>query len=180
MSISSGLYQKSSRGAEAIATRQHGLTPRLRSLLILVDGKRNPDELSRLSGVADAPALLAHLLEQGFIERVASAAPAPAPQPALAGGPASGFGASVPPSGFGMSGPAGTVSLKDAQRFAVRRLTDLMGPTAEQLCLRIEETKTAAEYLLAAARALEVVKQFGGPQMAADLAAELQARRPLT
>lgn len=172
-----GLYHKSAKGAEAIATRQHGLTPRLRSLLILIDGKRPPHELARLSGAADAPALLAQLLEQGFIEPAAASAPAP-PQSAPSG-PASGFGVSGLPSGFGLSGPPGTVSLKEAQRFAVRRLTDLMGPGAEQLCLRIEGSKTPQEFMLAAARALDVVRQFGGEQMAAQLRADIQAHRPI-
>lgn len=178
MISTNGLYHKSPKGAEAIATRQHGLAPRLRSLLILIDGKRGPDELARLSGAADAASLLEQLLEQGFIEP-AAAAMEPVPQPVPAG-PSSGFGVSGLPSGFGVSGPPGTVSLKEAQRFAVRRLTDLMGPTAEQLCLRIESAKTAQEFMQAAARALEVVRQFGGEQMAMQLRADIQAHRPLS
>ena len=39
------VYHKSAKGAEAIATRQHGLSPKLRSMLILIDGKRTDGRL---------------------------------------------------------------------------------------------------------------------------------------
>ena len=44
------IYHKTPKGTEAIANRQSGLAPRLRSLLIMVDGKRSlsgPDGTDR-------------------------------------------------------------------------------------------------------------------------------------
>lgn len=86
------IYHKAAKGAEAIATRQHGLSPKLRSMLILIDGKRTFDDLARLSQMlGDTDELLGQLLDEGFIEP-GGAAPvhtpaASAPAPLAAGVP---------------------------------------------------------------------------------------------
>ena len=51
------IYQKSGKGAQAISTRQHGLTPKQRSMLILVDGKRSFEELAKLAAMLGEPGL---------------------------------------------------------------------------------------------------------------------------
>lgn len=158
------LYCKSAKGAEAIAKRQHGLAPKLRSMLILVDGKRGFDELARLSqALGESEHLLDHLLEQGFIEESATL-----PEAARAGRPAP-----IAPAADVM-----TVSLTEAQRFAVRRLTDLLGPTAEALCMRIEAARNAQDYHAAIARAEDVVREIRGAHAAIDFAALLEAHKP--
>ena len=42
------IYRKTEKGQAEIATRQFKLVPRLRSALILIDGKRNDEELRKL------------------------------------------------------------------------------------------------------------------------------------
>ena len=76
-------YQKSALGAEAIATRSSLLTPRLRTMLIMVDGKRSWDELAK---IGDVDQLLPQLSELGFVEPLGgrAAAPAAATPPATA------------------------------------------------------------------------------------------------
>ena len=75
------IYHKSAKGAEAIATRQHGLGPRQRSLLILIDGKKNFEDLAKLSAMlGDTAQLLDELEAGGFIE-AAAGAPAASPGP---------------------------------------------------------------------------------------------------
>ncbi|MDP3085766.1 MAG: hypothetical protein Q8N44_19040, partial [Rubrivivax sp.] len=64
------IYRKTAKGLTEIATREHRLTPRLRSALIVTDGKRNDAELRALIS-QQADETLASLLEQGFIEAVA-------------------------------------------------------------------------------------------------------------
>ncbi len=156
------VYQKSPKGSEAIATRQHGLAPKLRSLLILVDGKRGFEDLEKLSQ-GDTGELLGQLLDDGFIEPTAAAAAsavrtAPAP----------------------LAPMASAISLADAQRFAVRRLTDMLGPNAEELCMRIEAARNVHDFMAAMARAESVVRQFKGADATAQLIAEFQAHRPTT
>lgn len=162
MSVTKRVYQKSAKGSEAIATRQHGLGPRLRSLLIMVDGKRGFDELAKLSqATGDTEQLLGQLLEQGFIEPSAliPAAPVSAPAPlALA--------------------PKAGISLIEAQRFLSRRLTDLLGPNAEELCLRIEAARNLHDFQAAVTRAEGMLRQFKSANTAAQFAAEAQAHMP--
>lgn len=165
------VYHKSAKGTEAIATRQHGLVPKLRSLLILVDGKRGFEELVRLSQIlGDTEELLGQLLDQGFIEPVAGAAPAPVTAgPARAAAPAP-----APPA------PVGTAPIKliDAQRFVSRRLTDLLGPNADDLCLRIEAARNLKDFQAAVARAEGILRQYKSAQVSAEFAADVQAHMP--
>jgi hypothetical protein len=155
------VYQKSAKGAEAIATRQHGLTPKLRSMLIMIDGKRGLEELSKLSQMpGDAEQLLAQLLEQGFIEPGAAAVPpssAPAPLAAA---------------------PAQAIGLHEAQRFVSRRLTDLLGPNAEEMCLRIEAARNTHDFQVAVKQAEGMLRQFKSASVAAAFSAEVHAHMP--
>ena len=164
------VYHKSAKGTEAIATRQHGLSPKLRSMLILIDGKRTFDDLAHLSQMlGDTGELLGQLLDQGFIEPGAIVA---APAPARASAPA--------PLGTA-SGPvplAPTMTLAEAQRFASRRLTDLLGPNAEELCLRIEAARNVHDFHVAVSRAEGMLRQFVNAHTAAEFAAEIQSHMP--
>ena len=165
MPHTSAVYQKSAKGAQAIATRDHALPPKLRSMLILVDGKRGFDELAKLSTMlGDTAQLLTQLLEQGYIEpNHSAAAPAPAaPQAPIQPAPAA----------------VRTVPLAEAQRFAVRRLTDILGPTGEDLCMRIEATRNAHDFLQAVKSAERVLRDFNGNEVADRFAQEMQAHRP--
>ena len=166
------VYHKSAKGSDAIATRQHGLTPKQRSMLIMIDGKRGFDELVRISHALGEPEqLLSQLLDEGFIEPMPGAAPVPhaaAPHsaPAVNTGPA--------------SLPAGTtaITLKEAQRYAARKLTDILGPNAEEICIRIESARNLHDLQVAVARAEGMVRQYKGAQKAADFVADLHAHMP--
>jgi len=156
------VYHKSAKGTEAIATRQHGLGPKLRSMLIMVDGKRGFEELVRLSAMlGDTEELLGQLLEQGFIEPVA---PAPVAPKAEAPAP--------------IAPAAAPISLIEAQRFVSRRLTALLGPNAEELCLKIEAARTVKDFQAAVARAEGILRQYKSAHTAEEFAAEVQAHMP--
>jgi hypothetical protein len=71
------IYRKTSKGIREIETRECHLSPRLRTALILVDGRRGDSELRRMI-FGEADETLRALLEQGFIEAVAAAAPSTA------------------------------------------------------------------------------------------------------
>lgn len=169
----SAVYHKSARGSEALAKRDPALTPKLRSTLILVDGKRRFDELAKMAQVlGDAEQLLGALADLGFIEPAADGAPEPVtmPTPIDVTGPAS--VPAPPPSQFP------SVPLAEAKRFAVRRLTDLLGPTGESLCLRLEAARNAQEFMSAVHRAEAVLRDFNGAKVAAQFAADIEAHRP--
>lgn len=163
------VYRKSAKGAESIANRQSGLTPKLRSVLIMVDGKRTYEDHARMASVVgDVDTLLGQLLSEGFIEVVQTlavpAATAPTPAPAA---PAPTAVAAAP-----------VRTLKEAQRAASRRLNDLLGPSAESLCIRIEGAKTPEAYSAAVTRATDFLRSYGGDEMANRFAADMALNLP--
>ena len=159
------VYRKSAQGAAALATRDPVLSMRMRSLLILVDGKRSADELARLSPSAEeVQQLFVHMLELGMIE------PVPPPPGATA--------ASAEVSQSAAPAPARIVTLQEAQRAAVRGLTNMLGPTADDLCMRIESARTAQDLQAAIKRAELAIRTARGTQAAAAFMADMQARRP--
>ena len=146
------VYRKTAKGISEIETRAHRLAPRTRSTLILVDGHRSSDALPPLVG-PEAPQMLAALLELGFIEEV-TAAPVPPPPMATAASP----------------GTLG-VPFDKLRRDAVRTLTDLVGPVAEPLAIRMERARTTEELRPLLALALQSIANTRGRQAAADYAA---------
>ncbi|WP_141512925.1 hypothetical protein [Ramlibacter sp. WS9] len=165
------VYHKSAKGIEAIATRQHGLGPKLRSLLILVDGKKTFDDLAQLSQMlGDTNELLTQLSDQGFIEPGAAAPAHHVPARASAPAPLS------PASGPGALAPA--MTLAEAQRFASRRLTDLVGPNAQELCLRIEAARNLRDFQVAVSRAEGMLRQVHSAHTADEFAAAVHSHMP--
>jgi hypothetical protein len=161
------VYTKTTKGQEAIATRSHGLVGRLRSLLILVDGKRPQSALHALaSGFGDVPAMLAELLDNGFITSPqAQATLAPAHLPAAV---------QAPPQ---PAAPA-ALSLPQAKTFATRQLMQILGPTSDALCLRVEAARNRAEFVDAIQRAYKVVADIRGRTQAETFGALIEANLP--
>lgn len=164
------IFQKSAKGQEAIATRSTALGPKLRSLLILIDGRRSFDELAKVAqGLGGDPeALMAQLESEGFIEPVSAQAMAETMPAALAPDPESEAADSGRP----------RVPLVQAQRFAARYLTDLMGPGAEAMCMRIEATRTPQEFRAAVRHVEKMLRDVMGPGQAARFVNEVENQRP--
>jgi hypothetical protein len=157
-------YRKTTSGSEAIAARHPGLSQRHRSLLILVDGRRNTRELATLaSGFGDVEELLQPLLNQGFIEPIAERKAA-----AAAATP------STPSTPAGAKAPAPFVQ---ARSVAVRRLTDLLGPSAETLCIKLEAARSAEEFRTALKRVEAILREAVGAQRAAQFLSEVDSVR---
>lgn len=121
------IYRKTPKGQAEIETRAHHLPPRLRTPLIMVDGKRSAEDLRKL--IAQQPdECLYTLLEQGFIEAVEVAATRPAPTPAARPAPAA---------DAALSAEADVL-----RRQAVRELNELLGPVADAIAIKLEGVKT--------------------------------------
>lgn len=150
------IYAKTPQGLHEIATRERRLSPRLRSALILVDGKRDEDELARL--VQNADETLRSLLEAQLIVAVAGKAARPSrpaelePEPAAAPG---------------LSAEAVTALRRDA----VRALNDLLGPDAESLALRLERAGDEEQLRTVLERAVQYIANARGGGAAASFAA---------
>jgi len=164
------IYRKTAKGVAEIETRAHRLTPRMRSTLILVDGKRSDAELATMI-LQQATETLHALAGQGFIEvlTVAATAVAPAPPPQSRATPWQ-----TPPAASAASAataaPAGP-DLQARKREAVRALTDLLGPAAESAALRIERARNLDELRTALAAAVQSAGMVRGRQAAETLAA---------
>lgn len=158
------IFRKTAKGVSEIGTREHRLAPRMRSALIMVDGKRSDADLRAL--IAQQPdETLAALAEQGFIEVLATApTAAPAAAPAAAQVPRAVANAAAAP-----ARPA--ADFETRRGAAVRALNDQLGPHAETLAVKMERTRTADELRPLLATAAQFIGHARGRAAADDYAA---------
>jgi len=156
------IYSKTADGQNEIETRARRLTPRARSALILVDGKRSSAELGKL--VQQADETLQALLEQGLIEVVATA---PSRSAAKDEGPSS-----VPGPASAPSPALAMVEFEATRRDAVRAINDLLGPEAEMLALKIERATDELQLRAALERAVAYIANARGGGAATQFAAK--------
>lgn len=86
MSNGSVVFHKTAKGVEEMEKRSHGLSPKVRRVLIMIDGKRSVDALREMALSDDLSHTIGALEEEGFIEVAAMATAAglvPAPAGAL-------------------------------------------------------------------------------------------------
>ena len=137
------IYRKTDKGHAEIETRAHRLLPKLRQALILVDGKKSSDELSKM--ILEPEATLATLRVEGFIEVLATLADRPAPSSAPAATPA-----------------RQAASPDTLRREALRFVNDQMGPAAETIALKLEKAKTMAELRPLLVTAAQLLRNMRG------------------
>lgn len=65
------VFVKTPKGVEEMETRSGGLTPRVRRVLIMIDGKRSVEDIRAMALADDLSHTLGMLEEAGFIELVA-------------------------------------------------------------------------------------------------------------
>lgn len=171
------VFDKTSKGQEEIATRKHGLPSRLRSLLVLVDGKTNVDGLIRkVAGLGLNEESLAELLEQEFIaphgEVNMAAAPSvkpaapPAPTPAVpvaaaAGAPA----ASVL--------PEGQTQFEALYHFYTTTIKSTLGLRGFTLQMKVERCAGIDDFKALRQVYIDAVQKSKGDEMARSLGARL-------
>lgn len=147
------VYRKTAKGQTEIETRANRLVPRLRTALILVDGKRTDDELRKM--IASEPdEVLAILLDQGYVEVIATTPP-----------PRSSQAATAPAAADGAPSPR---KLDETRRMAVRFLNDQLGPSAETLALKIERAANWAELKPHLEMAEHFLRSGRGPAVAQE------------
>ena len=71
------IFDKTDKGREEIATRKHQLPTRLRTLLVMVDGKQSDEELlKKVAGLGLTAENMTELLNNGFIRVMEEVQPA--------------------------------------------------------------------------------------------------------
>ena len=158
------IYRKTSEGQSEIETRDRKLGPRLRSALIMIDGKRTDEDLRKLLAQG-ADETLQILLEQGLIEAV-QAAPSRPPRPAgaPAAAPSEGAAAAAQPA------PLPARDFPTLRREAVRAVNDLLGPMGEMVALKLEQAKNTDELRNALEKAVTVIGNARGGAAAVQFA----------
>ena len=172
------IFRKTAKGLAEVESRAHRLAPRLRGMLILVDGKRDSDDLDRLVA-QDAIDTLAALAEQGLIEAVgetlAVAEPAASygPLPVSANALANALANSSAPASAPAPAPEATPAARsDRELAALRRqvaraLKAELGASASPLVKRIEGVRSAEELKPLLSQAVKLVLAARG-KTAAD------------
>ena len=185
------LFGKTAAGREALTTRPAGLGPRLRSLLIMVDGKRNLAEFEKLSGsLEQATKSLTELMAGGWVEivgadglpKAVAAAPDAAPVAMSSAAP---FEPEVsqpvqlpPVAQPAVAVSAATLPFSEARRQVVRFINDQLGPMGETLAIRAEGCKTPADLHAALPPIRDGLKSFKGAAVLQQFDEELAGRLP--
>lgn len=153
------IFRKTAKGLAEIESRANRLQPRMRSTLILVDGKRDAADL-KLLVAQHADETLQALADQGFIEAVGET-----PGVAAPAAPHSGTPAPAPAPAPVVAKPA--FDLAAVRRQVVRALTEQLGPSAGSLATRIQKARSADELKPLVSQAVQLVVAARG-RTAAD------------
>ncbi len=177
------VFDKTTKGQEEIATRKHGLPSRLRSLLVLVDGKTSVEGLvKKVAGLGLNEESIAELLEQEFIAphesglsvvppaakaaQTAATAAAPVPAPASAPAPAGTANAQ------GVL-PAGETQFEALYHFYTTTIKSTLGLRGFAMQMKVERCANIADFRTLRETYIEAVQKSKGDEMARSLGARL-------
>lgn len=166
------IFDKTDKGREEIATRKYQLASRLRTLLVMVDGKQTGDGLlQKIGGLGLNEESLAELEKNGFIQAILSAAPVPepvsaAPQP------------QVQPPGPVQTGtadilPPGQTQFEAIYHFYTETIKSTIGLRGYGLQLKVEKAASIDDFTQLRDPYLEAVLKAKGKEIARSLRARL-------
>lgn len=163
------IYDKTEKGREEISTRKHHLAPRLRTLLVLVDGKQTHDELlSKVGGIGLNEESLAELINGGFIEARVAVPPAPVAKTLPE---ASSAQAAVerqrPDEEYVL--PEGQTQYQAIYQFYTETIKSTIGLRGYTLQLKVEKAGSIEEFRALRQPYLEAVLKAKGNEMARSL-----------
>jgi hypothetical protein len=168
--MNTSIYDKTAKGREEIATRKYQLAPRLRTLLVLVDGHKPEEELLRnVAGLGLTASAMQELLAQELIvlttsyaalpEPVQPPAPQPAPEPELET-------TSLPT-------PSQVQQFRSVYDFYNKTIKSTMGLRGFTLQLKVEKAGSVDELRELRDPYLEAVQKAKGRDTAIQLARQL-------
>ncbi|AEK61212.1 hypothetical protein [Collimonas fungivorans] len=172
------IFDKTDRGRTEIATRGQAVAPRLRTLLLLVDGKTSNEELLRkVAGLGLGQEHLDELLQAGLIQASADSGSAKAsagssPTPTEA--PAS---RSVPPPSAPASAeqvlPPGQTQFEAIYHFYNDTIKSMIGLRGYGLQLKVERASSIQDFRELRQQYLEAVLKAKGEEIARSLRGRL-------
>lgn len=161
----STVFDKTDKGREEIATRKHQLAPRLRTLLVMIDGKHSAGELlQKVGSLGLTESSLAELLENGFIQQAqpVTAPPQPAPQPEAA--PAA-VATAAPEAIL----PEGQNQFQAIYHFYTQTIKSMIGLRGYALQLKVEKAGSIEDFRALRQAYLEAVLKAKGDEIARSL-----------
>lgn len=155
--MNTSIYDKTDKGREEIATRRHQLAARLRTLLVLVDGRRPQEELLRnVAGLGLNQDALQALQAQGYIVLATSYASLPEPAPAPE-----------------ISPPTPVQQFQSVYNFYNKTIKSTIGLRGFNLQLKVEKAASVDELRQLRDPYVEAVQKAKGRDTAALLAQQL-------
>lgn len=152
------IYRKTARGLAEIETRVYKLAPRLRSVLIMIDGKRSDVELAQM--VPQAAEALAALAQDDFISEYTRTSAAPAPPP-------------PPPERTVIRPPQPT--FEAMRKDVLRAFNDRLGPAGEGMAVKLEKARNEAEFRALLPAAVQLVTTVQGREAGESFMARVNA-----
>lgn len=168
--MNTSIYDKTAKGREEIATRRHHLAPRLRTLLVMVDGRRSQQELLKnVEGLGLTADSMSELLAQGHIVLATSLGgieapvelPAPEPEP------------------YAIAALAGAVAPAQVQQFQAlydfynKTIKSTIGLRGFTLQLKVEKAASVDDFRALRRPYLEAVLKAKGDDIARHLGEQL-------
>jgi len=164
--MNTSIYDKTAKGRDEIATRKYQLAPRLRSLLVLIDGRRTEEELLRnVAGLGLTINALNELLEEGLIVLSTSYATMAVAQPVADPDPAP-----VAPAPVAVSQASQFQALYEFYNKTIKSTIGLRGFTLQ---LKVEKASSVEELRELRMPYLDAVQRAKGNFTAASLAEQL-------
>ncbi len=145
------VFRKTELGLDELRSRRHGLNPRARQLLILVDGRRSVDELGRLLPPDELDAYLTLLDEGGFVTALRPVLPAE-------------------------DAPLDAEAFARVRQQVVRALLDAAGPSGDEFAIRVERCATLDEMHDLLPAAVQLVEAIRGRAASRGFAARVGLR----
>lgn len=161
------VFDKTDKGRDEIATRRYQLPAKLRSILLLVDGKHSGEALLRkYAGIGVSGEVLQDLIAGGFISPREAETPAAAP--ALAA-PAPAATPAPPPTPTSISLPPGQTQYQAIYQFYCETIKANLGLRALPLQLKVEKCTSLDDLRALRNPYLEAVLKARGADTARSL-----------
>jgi hypothetical protein len=152
--MASTVFDKTEKGREEISTRKYQLPPRLRTLLVMIDGKQDAEDLlHKVGSLGIGEENITELLDNGFIKAMPSSAPIEAVAPVAQ--------ASV------------VTSEPPADQFYTETIKSAIGLRGYALQLKVEKASSIADFRELRQPYLEAVLKAKGNEMAQSLRSRL-------
>lgn len=163
------IFDKTDKGREEIATRQYHLAPRLRTLLLLVDGKQSAaDLLGKVGSLGLTEESVTELLENGFIRAATPASPPESISQPISATPAAQATAPLE-AGHQAVLPDGKTQFEAIYQFYTSTIKSTIGLRGYGLQLKVEKAASVDDFRQLRRPYLEAVLKAQGEEMARSL-----------